>query len=260
MSFYVFSLRIVEMIVMLHENWRDYTNVCWSAKWHGFFDPESDTRGKLTWKGRFVSVLSSTSVYNFYSSGDSANSDDGDEVFELLDETPTVAAGITSSTGRYAWQKQETHKGLSALDPAGTSWAGWGFRQIEVENGGGDAQYRSYTADEATLLAQTPGALATNTVFDLTPSSMNNPNMDADTMNAHLAKGIPALSPAAGITNVFLEAFRFDMNTSGKPDGGAWGRDDEDYGKRWLHSDIREMAFLYTYKLFKNLVDEGVLK
>jgi hypothetical protein len=119
---------------------------------------------------------------------------------------------------------------------------------------------RSYTTDEAADLARTPGALATNTVFDLTPTSLNNPAMDADTLNAHLAEGIPALSCAAGATNLFLEAFRFDMNTAGKPDGGAWGRDHEDYGKRWLHSDLREMAFMYTYKLFKDLVDEGVLR
>ena len=146
------------------------------------------------------------------------------------------------------------------LGAAGTSWSGWGFRQIKVASGGGDAQYRSYTAGEAADLARTPGALAANTVFDLTPASMNNPTMDADTLNTHLAEGIPALSGAAGRTNLFASAFRFDMNTQAKTDGGVWGRDDEDYGKRWLHSDLREMAFLYTYKLFKNLVDEGVLR
>jgi hypothetical protein len=51
------------------------------------------------------------------------------------------------------------------------------------------------------------------------------------------------------------------MNVDGKPDGGAWGRDDSGtYKKRWLHSDMRNMAFFYTHLLFGKLVDEGVLR
>jgi hypothetical protein len=90
--------------------------------------------------------------------------------------------------------------------------------------------------------------------------SMNNPDMDDDTLNAHLSEGIPALSVAAGRTGILASAFLFDMNTQGRSDSGMWGRDDEDYGKRWLHCDIREMAFIYTCELFKNLSDEGRLR
>ena len=246
---------------LVHDDWRSYTNACWSAKWcESFAGNSGDARTRLKWKDRFAGVLSKTAVWNFYSSGDTANTADGDEVFELRDGTPTSVAGFTSSTGRYAWQKQETHKGRGALDPAGTSWSGWGFRQIEVENGGGDAQYRSYTVNEAANLAQTPGALATNTVFDLTPASMNNPDMDAVTLNAHLAEGIPALSPAAGKTAIFDESRAFNMNTVFKPDDGAWGRNHEDYGTRWLHGDVKDMAYFYTHKLFYKLVKEGALE
>ena len=115
---------------------------------------------------------------------------------------------------------------------------------------------------EAADLAGTPGALAANTVFDLTPASMNNPTMDADTLNAHLAEGIPALSGAAGITVMAQSRIaNFDMNVAGKPDGGAWGRPfNQDYEDRWLHCDLREMAFLYTHKMFKKLVLEGEME
>lgn len=246
---------------LVHDDWRSYTNACWSAKWHGFFDPAADTRGKLTWKGRFASVLSSTSVYNFYSSGDSANSEDGDELFELLDETPTVAAGITSSTGRYAWQKQETHKGLSSLDPAGTSWSGWGFRMVEEwpPLPGMGTTYVPYTPEQAAARAQN-GTLATDTVFGLEPSSMNASNMTAAVLNEHLAEGIPALSPAAGKTAIFDASHAFNMNTTFKPEEGAWGRDNSHvYKKRWRHSDMKDMAFFYTHLLFDELVEKGDL-
>jgi pimeloyl-ACP methyl ester carboxylesterase len=114
--------------VLVHEDWRDYTNVCWSTKWHMFFvDNSDDARACLTWKDRFVGVLSKTTAYNFFSSGD--------EVFELYDGTPYTTSGMSSSNRRYAWHKQETHKGCGAIDPAGTSWSGWRFRLIEVKMG-----------------------------------------------------------------------------------------------------------------------------
>lgn len=50
------------------------------------------------------------------------------------------------------------------------------------------------------------------------------------------------------------------MDTAFKPEGGTWGRDHEDYGKRWLHNDMKDMAFFYTDKLFKALVEQGELK
>jgi len=238
--------------VLVHEAWNGYTNACWCAKWHEQFAGNAgDARARLTWKNRFAGVLSRTSAYNFFSSGD--------EVFELYNGTPyTVLLGDLweSTRGRYAWHRQETHKGRGALDAAGTSWSGWGFRLADFESHG-ETETRSYTADEAALLAQTPGALATNTVFDLTPTSMNNPAMDAATLNAHLAEGLPALSCATGTTNLFSEAFRFDMNTKGKPDGNTWPNRGLPYTTRWLHSDLREMAFFYTHLLFEKLVKEG---
>jgi len=73
--------------------------------------------------------------------------------------------------------------------------------------------------------------------------------------------GIPALSRATGRTNTDPAAIaNFDMNTNGKPENGLWGRSGEPYTDRWLHSDLREMAFYFTYKLFENLVENGGLQ
>jgi len=78
--------------------------------------------------------------------------------------------------------------------------------------------------------------------------------------NEILAKGLPALSPAAGKTAIFAENRAFNMNSAFKPDADAWGRSGEPYQKRWLHNDMENMAFFYTHKLFEKLVELGEMK
>jgi hypothetical protein len=75
-----------------------------------------------------------------------------------------------------------------------------------------------------------------------------------------IASAIPALSGATGRTAIFDEYHAFDMNTNYKPEGGAWGRDDYPYFRRWLHNDIWNMAYLYTHRLFAKLVELGGLQ
>ena len=111
--------------LMAHYQWLPYTNLSWSAKWHEFFANDIlDDRGRLTWKNRFTTVPSKTSLYNYYSTGD--------EVLELFFGTPNSIQGMqfwdSSTWGRYAWHKQETHKGRGTFDPGGTPWTGWGLR------------------------------------------------------------------------------------------------------------------------------------
>ena len=244
---------------LVHDYWRDYTNTCWSAKWHELFaGAPSDDRGRLTWKGRFAGVLTGTAAYNFYSSGDSANSADGDQLFELLEETP--ATGTPPPFRRYAWQKQETHKGRNEFDPAGTSWAGWGFAKHEEQVSADPPTYtmvRDYSVAAANATAATnPLAFAEAPVFRKNPPGMFTNSIPAALRNELLAKGIPALSPAAGKTEMdSLGDNNFNMNTDFRPEGGAWGRNHEDYETRWLHSDMKDMAYFYTHRLFDKLVE-----
>lgn len=44
----------------------------------------------------------------------------------------------------------------------------------------------------------------------------------------------------------------------GKPNG--WPRNHETWKTRWLHNDIKDMAFLYTYNVFRKIVNDGGLK
>ena len=50
------------------------------------------------------------------------------------------------------------------------------------------------------------------------------------------------------------------MNTTFKPDGNAWPNRGNPYYQRWLHSDMQNMAFFYTHKLFEELVELGEVK
>ena len=41
----------------------------------------------------------------------------------------------------------------------------------------------------------------------------------------------------------------------------AWGRsDDSIYQSNWLHSDMKDMAYFYVYKLYNQLVEKGSLR
>ena len=112
--------------------------------------------------------------------------------------------GIGSSWGHYSWHKQELFKGRGGL--GGTSWSGWnieenfpGIRKIPVSQAQGMA----------------PEDFKTNTVFYCYPSSMNQPTIPLLVRGAHLAQGIPALTPPTGgyaLQNVIDEGMHIDLN------------------------------------------------
>ncbi len=218
---------------MQHDDWFGYNSNTWCSTWFRLFSAPDD-RAKLTWKGRFPSVLSVG--HNFYTSGDN--------IFEIYaNGTPSVPAGWFDFE-RYAWQKQEMYKGRSI--PGGTSLAGWGFSD-------------GYTMAQAN--AATDDNLRTNAVFRHEPTEMFSSTITTQNVNNILAQGIPALSCAAGrnaITPVgWDESYNYNMENN-KPNG--WPRNDSTYIDRWLHSDYKNMAYLYTYDLFKTIVSQGGLQ
>ena len=80
-------------------------------------------------------------------------------------------------------------------------------------------------------------------------------NITFQTRNAILAKGIPALAPAAGSAGIFVQnrsLMEQDLNAGRyKPNG--WGRSGKPYNDRWLHGDMKDMAYFYVYRLFYRL-------
>ena len=149
-------------------------------------------------------------------------------------------------------------------DPAGTSWSGWEFAEHEEQVTVDPPTYmliRDYSAAEANATnAANPLAFAESPVFRKTPPEMFTESIPATLRNELLAKGIPALSPAAGKAIVAPDTMaNFNMNLAFKPQGVVWPSRGAPYERRWLHSDMKNMAYFYTWLLYKKMVYEGGL-
>ena len=104
--------------------------------------------------------------------------------------------------------------------------------------------------------------LRDNPAFIHKPRIMFKRNISRNDRNKLLAIAISALSSAAGNTELgsLPNGNQQNMNFAFKRDDYAWGRYHDDYKERWLHSDMKDMAYFYTYKLFNKLVKEGKLE
>lgn len=80
-----------------------------------------------------------------------------------------------------------------------------------------------------------------------------------DNLKAHsLAKHVPALSSPVGGNAVLEEGRNFDLNASVYRSG--WGRNHQSFGTVWLHSDMKDMAYFYVFKLYDELISKGAFK
>ena len=243
---------------MVHPEWHDYLPKTWASEWHSLFDEplDADWRGGLTWENCFSTLAGN--LYNYYSTGD--------EVLELY--YGGELWGDEGGFSRYAWQKQERFKGRG--NPHGTIWAGWEFER----NFWGRKVYRVAQANalnnddliRAPVFSRIPWEwLSEETVLAF-------PDWPAPYIEL-LAKGIPALSQAMGGRSVCTQPVypnpavpNIDMNLDDNGGGverpNGWPQIDRGYEdrNRWLHSDVKNVAYYFTYKLFKQLVDEGGLK
>jgi hypothetical protein len=79
-----------------------------------------------------------------------------------------------------------------------------------------------------------------------------------------LAMAIPALSFAAGgdiITTLGDKNYNLDSDTTnGMKNGWPRNKSNSKYETRWLHTDMKDVAYLYTHKLFKKIVEIGQLQ
>jgi hypothetical protein len=85
--------------------------------------------------------------------------------------------------------------------------------------------------------------------------------MTNDEIDELLTMGIPALSYPAGVTDIEKNNFReisFNMEDFDQDNG--WLNRGDPYGTRWLHNDLKNVAFLYNYSLFDKIVDDGELE
>ena len=234
-------LRVPQLV---HPEWVEYPTNSWASSWHWLFrNDTNDDRRLLGWPGRFSNVAQY--AVNFYSTGD--------EVLELAGNNNVhMWTGISDSWGHYSWHKQELFKGRGGL--GGTDWSGWnidenifGVNKISVV----EAQ------------AMTEADFKTNTVFYCYPSSMNSTNISLLVRGAHLAQGIPALTPAAGwmkFGDTRLRNDSFDCNATlqiARPN--EWP-ERSDYQGQWCHSDLKDVAYFYVFKFYDKAIEKGNLK
>ena len=95
----------------------------------------------------------------------------------------------------------------------------------------------------------------TNTVFCCYPSSMNSINIPLLVRGAHLAQGIPALTPAAGMVgldNVLDSGLSIDINSvdgNGVLHSNGWPTRTGCSGQ-WRHSDIKDVSYFYVHHFY----------
>lgn len=233
------SIRIPQLV---HEDWEEYPTNSWASNWHKLFgNSPNDGRSKLGWPGRFSGVLAN--AVNFYSTGD--------EVLEISsDNDVSIFTGIGDGFGHLSWHKQELFKGRGGL--GGTDWSGWSIRKHLLV-------FADITPEEAN--GMTDADFKTNTVFRLEPANMNSSALTRLQADAHLAQGIPALAPATGRSDLSLimsDGRNVDMNAYA--DGQPWPSRSGHYASRWLHSDMKDVAFLFNHALYQLIIEKGGLQ
>ena len=246
--------------VLVHKDWNEYPRKAFANEWYRCFEEDvGDDRYELTWGGRFLGVAAK--AVNFYSTGD--------HVLELYDNNnvwPTDGyENWDQMFERYSWHKQELWKGRKGLLArlGTTDWAGWSIRENLLG-------YNAIQPTNAWLMSC--AELKTNTVFKLQPESMNTNSIPLLLRGAHLAKGIPARTPASGATKwgplnmdrrmINLESTDENANGLQRPNGwilrsNGWF---SDWGNRWLHSDIKDVSYFFVFKFYQRLKEEGSLQ
>ena len=170
-----------------------------------------------------------------------------------------IFSGVTNSLAHHSWHKQELFKGRGLGVGAGaTDWSGWnieedwlGRAKISVE--------QALDMDDVDF--------KTNTVFYCYPASMNSTNISLLVRGAHLALGIPALTPAAGATGIVsslgtarnynLDSTDENANGVNRPNGWPLR---ENYPNRWLHSDMKDISFYYNFRFYRLIIEKGGLQ
>ena len=238
---------------MRHPDWQGYGTRLWASDWYALFTAPDGRRG-LTWRNRFGNIAN---AYNLYSSGeDVLNNGDG-----------TLHAFLASE---WSWANQEMRKGLWPLVVPGNNEAGWDFNHAHDVTVGHDPDTGAPILERmppATANVLSDSVLQTNSffrLFDDTALYGTNGGAVAQAPQARaqlLADAIPAVSRAMGrnpLTGFGGGAVDMNAMRNGWP---QVRQDDDNLKNRWLHSDLKNVAYLFTYRVFDDIVhDKGELQ
>ena len=151
--------------------------------------------------------------------------------------------------------------------PGGTAYGGWRFH--EWESGLNPDNYEMtnahYSVSQASAMVA-DGSITNNPVFNRGFTPMFDHDMSQDDQWLALAKYVPAVShPVGGMKLWSTPGKDIDMNSAnpdiGVPRPNGWGRKAEKDGSQpWKHSDMKDIAYFYVYKLYEQLITKGNLK
>ena len=227
---------IMEVADMQNPNWNGYLPRLWASEWYSLFSG-TDGRGKLTWRDRFGNI--GVAYYYYSSTEDVLNTGNG---------------ALPSLGPERVWVNQEMRKGtwLITVGP-GNSEAGWGFNN----------DYSGLTVAEANALPD--ATLMANSFFahfddeDLYGSSGSTIAATPAMYRQLLADAIPAISnPMGGDPISGFGSGSTDLTTMRRGDhiDDDWPRDND----RWIHSDIKNIAYPFNYPAFDRIVQDGGLR
>jgi hypothetical protein len=270
------QIAVTEKADMVEKEWRPYSNSGQSrllaANWHErFTSTPNDARNKLTWKLRFENTLikMQDKAYNFYSSGDEVvqnptvdNANVGRELWRAIWRQGGFVRG--------AWVSQEYAKGGSSIAAFGLSrtQAGWGFNldRMEMNSEGSPVptppNYTTQTFISNESLIERPffspfnESALHNIYYGSAKAAETKVQYDL------LASGLPAMSYAVAANPMNGMAENIDMETL-KTDSTEWPKQNHETqlsAGKWLHSDMREVAFCYLYRMYEKMINLGNLK
>jgi hypothetical protein len=267
---------------MTEASWRAYPRRLFAAEWGKLYVKNSQRHG-YAWSNCFSRIRHLRDAVNCFSAGEDVTNCPpamtSASVLETLWARRSVDYGV--------WKTQELLKGVGwtrSLGAAvmGRSQGGWGFnaawRGRFIPSGpdrmlGG--RYELLSPDIAARI--TDNQLLIHPFFrpfeqrwlHMPPVGISSPLMDAPRVRYDLlARGLPALSPAAGATPIpglsgVGLVTNYDLEIQGRPVGGSWpieGHGSPLTQERWLHSDFKNVALPCVYPLFVNMINRGGLR
>ena len=227
--------------------WPNYDANLWASYWFTLFT--NDCRTNLTWQNRFGNI---PNAYNYYSSTEDVLANANGQMNSIYNN-------------QFAWVNQEMNKGTWPLPLSliVNNEGGWGFNSsYDIFPGG----LRTHLPpDQAALLPDSQ--LQTNSFFEsFDDSTLYDPNAGSSeaaktsVREKVLSDGIPALSnPAGGNTLGIVVYANHDIST----DETGWPASrlaNDQLNTRWLHSDIVNVAYPFTHKVFEQIITDGGLK
>ena len=241
-----------DVTAMIDSEWRNVPLSYRASDWNTLF-PTNDFRSSLSWRGRFAGI---NNAINCYSPTEDvlANPEEG----QL-----TLVGG--------AWKIQELTKGttlwhelnsLPFLDLNVACEGGWGINSYYSLNPLWYVYQYGFTEKAKTDLSREDAIThPLFTPFRSESEAMHSTNLftiaDAsyreELRAKFLADAIPATSFAVGANFTGGGLKNHNMQT-GTPNG--WPRVDSDDNAIWQHSDIKNVAFYFTFELFKK-INEG---